>query len=197
VGADTSRPLKEVTMTPVPYASWKLTSPIVSRVCLATHSLQVAFIAELKSITSGRMAPIAAGLILAGAILSGIWGFHSHLALLPYPWGIATLLIACGIFVCSVWIGNTAKRRAAIPGLETFKGELLDSDLDPADPEIEIMVRLADRSSGILGRRRCIVTIRYPIEDTHIVEGGVGNSPNGDRRRSMERDHKLPFWIKR
>ena len=139
-------------MTPVPYASWNLTSPIVSRVYLVTHLLEGVFIAALKSITSGRMAPNAAGFILAGTILSSIWVLHSHLVLLPYPWGIAALLIACGIFVCSVWIGNIARRRAAIHGLKTFNGEPLDSDPDPADPEIEIMVRLTDRKVGILGR---------------------------------------------
>ena len=184
-------------MTFVSYASWNLISPIASPVCSAVHSLQVAFIATLKLITSGRMAPSAAGLILAGTILSGIWGFHSHLVLLPYPWRIAVLLIACSIVACTVWIGNLNKRRAVIPDLKTLKGELLDSDPDPADPEIEIMIRLADCGSGILRRRRCIVTIRYPSEDAKLVERGVGNSPNGDRRCFMERDRKLTFWVKR
>lgn len=184
-------------MTPVSCESWNLTSPIVSRVCLATHLLQGACIAALKSNTSGRMAPIAAGLIFAGTILSSIWVYlHSHLVLLPYRWGIAALLIACGIFVCSVWIGNIAKRRAAIPGLKAFNGEPLDSDPDPADPQIEIMVRLTERVSGILGRRRCVVTIRYPME-THTAEHGIGKTSNGDRRRYTDYEHKLPFWVKR
>jgi hypothetical protein len=184
-------------MTPVPCESWNLTSPTVSRVYLAIHLLQSAFIAALKSIAAGRMAPIAAGLILAVTVLSTIWALHSHLVLLPDPWGIAVVLIACGILVCSVWIAMIAKRRAVLHGLKAFNGEPLDSDPDPADPEIEIMVRLTARGSGILGKRRCIVTVRYPIEDTHIVEDGVGNSPNGDRRRYTEQDHKLPFWVKR
>jgi hypothetical protein len=160
-------------MTPVSCESWNLTSPIASRVYLTTHLLQSAFIAALKPIMSGWMTTIAAGLILAGAILSSIWVLHYHLVLLPHPWGIAALLTACGILACSAWVGNIAKHRTAPSDLKAFDGEPLDSDPDPADPQIEILVRLTDRSSGILGKRGCVVTIRYPME-THITEHGIG-----------------------
>lgn len=184
-------------MTPVLCESWNLTSLIVSRVHLAIHFLQSAFIAALKLITPGRMTPIADGLILAVTVLSTIWIFHPYLAVSPDPWGIAVVPIAGGILICSLWIARVTKRRAIPHELKAPSGEPFDSDPDQADPEIEIMVRLTDRGSGILGKRRCIVTIWYPIAAADIAEHGIEKSPNGDRRRYTDRDRKLPFWVKR
>ena len=184
-------------MAPVLCESWSLTSLIVSRVHLAIHFLQSAFIAALKLITPGRMKPIGDGLILAVTVLSTIWIVHPYLVPSPGPWGIAVVPIAGGILICSLWIARVTKRRAIACELKAFSGDPLNSDPDPADPEIEIMVRLTDRGSGILGKRTCIVTIRYRIAAADIAEQGIEKSPTGNRRRYTDRDRKLPFWVKR
>ena len=136
-----SPPQKEVTMTPVSCESWNLTSPIASRVYLTTHLLQSAFIAALKPIMSGRMRTIAAGLILAGAILSSIWVLHSHLVLLPHPWGIAALLTACGILACSAWVGNM---RSTVQHLLTSRRSTVSHSIQTPIPRIRKSRFLSD-----------------------------------------------------
>ena len=62
--------------------------------------------------------------------------------------------------------------------------------------EIEILVRLTDRSSGILGKHGCVVTIRVSDGDSHH-----GTRHWEDwmviRKLARDPDHKLPFWVKR
>ncbi len=180
---------------PVTWESWNLTSPIVSRIYLASHLLQSAFIAPLKSITVGRMAPIDAELILAVTVLSTIWAIHSQLVMLPDRGELQSSLSHVTLSSDRSGLRGALSAEPSPYEFNAFNGEPLDSD--PADPEIEIMVRLTDRGSGILGKRRCIVTVRYPMEETYISEDSAENSPHDDQRRNSEPDHKLPFWVKR
>lgn len=140
----------------------------------------------------------AAGLIFLGTLISTIPVLPSHFV---HPvldqWGIAIVLITCGILICSVWIRKIAEHRAASREVNTFNDEPLDSDSDPDPwgPEVEITVRLTHRGSGILGKRRCIVSIHYPKEGAHAVEHGSGNSTGRGGGRCKVLHQKLLFWV--
>ena len=185
-------------MTPAIYPTWILTSVIISRVFLATYLLQSSFVGVLKfaagggmiaivefllgtCIATGKLMPLAAGLVFLGTIISSVPMFQSHsVHLSPENWKAVFVLIASGILLISAWITEISEESSIPTRRGGFAEERLLSDPDPWNQDIAITVRLGTRRFGILQKRQCIVTVHVPPRTDQSARHGIGNALDGN-----------------